>query len=164
MRRGRVLSAELRVTLASVAGGRLTAQSGGYADADRTDEFTRAIAATHPDVIIISELDCSPGARQLGRLAHGLTEPAAALHSEAFSASHIPGVDKLGVGIASRYRLHQPTSWPDRFTPSTWRGTATALNTPTRTVTANSSACPRPSSSAANSTGSACAGRSSPAI
>ncbi len=102
----------LRVTMANVAGGRLVDRStkSGYAPHDRTEEFAAALAAGGPDILIITELDCGPGSQQLDQLAErALGQPPEATAQHAWSPSHIPGVRRLGVGIASRYPLHDIT-------------------------------------------------------
>lgn len=93
----------ISVAFANVAGGRLVGPH-GYADADRTADFGRALAAMRPDVLVVTELDT--GGDQLERLA-AAAMPGRRTYSvrHAFSDSHIPGVQRLGVGIASSYPL-----------------------------------------------------------
>ncbi|MFI5735625.1 endonuclease/exonuclease/phosphatase family protein [Kribbella sp. NPDC051587] len=88
-----------RLSLANVAGGRFVDATGRYVDADRTADFARTLAAQRPDVVVITELD--PDGDQLDRLTPEL--PYRLKH--AFSPAHIPGVRRLGVGIASAYPL-----------------------------------------------------------
>ncbi|WP_405064539.1 endonuclease/exonuclease/phosphatase family protein [Kribbella sp. NBC_01505] len=84
---------------ANVAGGRFVDATGQYVDADRTAAFADALARSRPDILVVTELD--PDGDQLDRLAPAL--PHRLQH--AFSASHIPGVRRLGVGIASAYPI-----------------------------------------------------------
>ncbi|TCC21748.1 endonuclease/exonuclease/phosphatase family protein [Kribbella speibonae] len=93
----------ISIAFANIAGGRLVGPD-GYDDADRTADFGQALAGLQPDVLIVTELD--PDGDQLKRLA------AAAMPGRktyrlrhGFSDSHIPGVERLGVGIASTYPL-----------------------------------------------------------
>lgn len=92
----------ISIAFANVAGGRFVDASGNYVDADRTADFGRAVAGLRPDVLIVTELD--PDGDQLERLA-AAAMPGAQLVRHAFSESHIPGVGRLGVGIASSYPL-----------------------------------------------------------
>lgn len=93
----------ISVAFANVAGGRLVGPD-GYLAADRTADFGQALAAMRPDVLVVTELD--PDGDQLERLA-GAAMPGrpANLVRHGFSDSHIPGVERLGVGIASTYPL-----------------------------------------------------------
>jgi endonuclease/exonuclease/phosphatase family metal-dependent hydrolase len=93
----------ISLAFANVAGGRLVGPE-GYAAADRTADFARALAALRPDVLIVTELDT--GGDQLDRLA-AAAMPGRRTYSvrHGFSDSHIPGVQQLGVGIVSLYRL-----------------------------------------------------------
>lgn len=92
----------ISVAFANVAGGRFVDSSGRYVDEDRTADFGRALAGLRPDVLIVTELD--PSGDQLERLT-AAAMPDAQLVRHAFSDSHIPGVARLGVGIASSYPL-----------------------------------------------------------
>jgi endonuclease/exonuclease/phosphatase family metal-dependent hydrolase len=92
----------ISIAFANVAGGRFVDASGNYVDEDRTADFGRALAGLRPDVLIVTELD--PSGDQLERLA-AAAMPDAQLVRHAFSDSHIPGVRRLGVGIASSYPL-----------------------------------------------------------
>ncbi|RZU03211.1 endonuclease/exonuclease/phosphatase family metal-dependent hydrolase [Kribbella rubisoli] len=92
----------ISIAFANVAGGRFVDPSGRYLDEDRTADFGRALAGLRPDVLIVTELD--PSGDQLERLT-AAAMPDAELVRHAFSDSHIPGVARLGVGIASSYPL-----------------------------------------------------------
>ncbi|NYI97633.1 endonuclease/exonuclease/phosphatase family metal-dependent hydrolase [Streptomonospora nanhaiensis] len=95
----------LVVACANVAGGRLVDEAGDYAPGDRTERFAAALARHRPEIVAVSELDCTRGSRQLNRLVEGLGWPEVHAESRPASDSHIPGVGKLGIGIASRYPL-----------------------------------------------------------
>jgi len=99
-------SDELCVAFANVAGGRLVDQDKRYVDADRTPDFGAVISGLRPDVLIVTELDCDGD--QLERLATSAM-PGRKLHllRHDWSDSHIPGVRRLGVGIASTYPLQE---------------------------------------------------------
>jgi endonuclease/exonuclease/phosphatase family metal-dependent hydrolase len=92
----------ISIAFANVAGGRFVDDAGAYVDADRTADFGRALAGLQPDVLIVTELD--PDGDQLERLAAAAMpgRKAQCLRQD-FSASHIPGVRRMGVGIASAY-------------------------------------------------------------
>ncbi|GAA1152422.1 hypothetical protein GCM10009630_58500 [Kribbella jejuensis] len=93
----------ISIALANVAGGRLVGAD-GYADADRTADFGRALAGLHPDVLIITELDTrSDQLERLGTAA--IPGRRLSYAQQEFSDSHIPGVERLGVGIVSAYPL-----------------------------------------------------------
>lgn len=92
----------ISIAFANVAGGRFVDSSGNYVDEDRTADFGRALARLRPEVLIVTELD--PSGDQLERLT-AAAMPGAQLVRHAFSDSHIPGVRRLGVGIASSYPL-----------------------------------------------------------
>lgn len=94
------------MAFANVAGGRLVDQDKRYVDADRTPDFGAVIAGLRPDVLIVTELDCDGD--QLERLATAAM-PGRELHllRHDWSDSHIPGVRRLGVGIASTYPLQE---------------------------------------------------------
>lgn len=94
------------MAFANVAGGRLVDQDKRYVDADRTPDFGAVIAGLRPDVLIVTELDCDGD--QLERLATAAM-PGRDLHllRHDWSDSHIPGVRRLGVGIASTYPLQE---------------------------------------------------------
>ena len=92
----------ISIAFANVAGGRFVDSSGNYVDEDRTADFGRALARLRPEVLIVTELD--PSGDQLERLTAAVM-PGAQLVRHAFSDSHIPGVRRLGVGIASSYPL-----------------------------------------------------------
>ncbi|MFI7065565.1 endonuclease/exonuclease/phosphatase family protein [Kribbella sp. NPDC050124] len=95
----------MRIAFANVAGGRLVDDNNRYVDADQTHVFGTALAELQPDVLLVTELDCDSD--QLERLA-AAAMPGRAVHpplSERFSNSHIPGVDRIGVGIASSYPI-----------------------------------------------------------
>ncbi|HEY3560354.1 MAG TPA: endonuclease/exonuclease/phosphatase family protein [Kribbella sp.] len=93
----------ISIAFANVAGGRLVGPD-GYLATDRTADFGRALAAMRPDVLIVTELD--PDGDQLERLAAAsMPGRPANLVRHGFSDSHIPGVARLGVGIASTYPL-----------------------------------------------------------
>jgi len=92
----------ISIAFANVAGGRFVDSSGNYVDEDRTADFGRALARLRPEVLIVTELDASGD--QLERLT-AAAMPGAQLVRHAFSDSHIPGVRRLGVGIASSYPL-----------------------------------------------------------
>ncbi|MEV4265811.1 endonuclease/exonuclease/phosphatase family protein [Kribbella sp. NPDC049584] len=92
----------ISIAFANVAGGRFVDSTGNYVDEDRTADFGRALARLRPDVLIVTELD--PSGDQLERLT-AAAMPDARLVRHAFSDSHIPGVRRLGVGIASSYPL-----------------------------------------------------------
>ncbi|MFC3998005.1 endonuclease/exonuclease/phosphatase family protein [Nocardiopsis sediminis] len=99
----------IRVNMANVAGGRLTDPSGpnGYAPGDRTDVFADAVSVGRPHVIVLSELDCGPESRQIERLsARALGTTGVHTAKESWSDSHVPGVERLGLGIASCFPLH----------------------------------------------------------
>jgi endonuclease/exonuclease/phosphatase family metal-dependent hydrolase len=93
----------ISIAFANIAGGRLVG-SDGYLAADRTADFGRALAGLRPDVLIVTELDADGD--QLERLAAAAMpgRPAYCVR-HGFSDSHIPGVARLGVGIASAYPL-----------------------------------------------------------
>jgi endonuclease/exonuclease/phosphatase family metal-dependent hydrolase len=93
----------ISIAFANVAGGRLVGPD-GYDDADRTADFGQALAGLQPDVLIVTELD--PDGDQLERLA-AAAMPGRKVYRmrHGFSDSHIPGVEHLGVGIASTYPL-----------------------------------------------------------
>ncbi|TDO56086.1 endonuclease/exonuclease/phosphatase family metal-dependent hydrolase [Kribbella sp. VKM Ac-2571] len=93
----------ISIAFANVAGGRLIG-SDGYDAADRTADFGQALAGLRPDVLIVTELD--PDSDQLERLT-AAAMPGRKVHHvrHGFSESHIPGVERLGVGIASTYPL-----------------------------------------------------------
>jgi endonuclease/exonuclease/phosphatase family metal-dependent hydrolase len=93
----------ISIAFANVAGGRLAGPD-GYEPADRTADFGHALAGLQSDVLIVTELD--PDGDQLERLAAAAMpgrKPYYVRHG--FSDSHIPGVERLGVGIASTYPL-----------------------------------------------------------
>ncbi len=93
----------ISIAFANVAGGRLVGPD-GYDDADRTADFGQALAGLQPDVLIVTELD--PDGDQLERLAAAAMPGRKTYHlRHGFSDSHIPGVERLGVGIASTYPL-----------------------------------------------------------
>ncbi|TDW14073.1 endonuclease/exonuclease/phosphatase family protein [Kribbella kalugense] len=93
----------ISIAFANVAGGRMV-DDVGYVDADRTADFGQALAGLRPDVLIVTELD--PDGDQLERLAAAaMPGRKAHLLRHSFSDSHIPGVEHLGVGIASQYPL-----------------------------------------------------------
>jgi endonuclease/exonuclease/phosphatase family metal-dependent hydrolase len=93
----------ISIAFANVAGGRLVGPD-GYLAADRTADFGRALASMRPDVLVVTELDADGD--QLERLAAAaMPGRPANLVRHGFSDSHIPGVARLGVGIASPYPL-----------------------------------------------------------
>ncbi|HWD79542.1 MAG TPA: endonuclease/exonuclease/phosphatase family protein [Kribbella sp.] len=93
----------ISIAFANVAGGRLVGPE-GYADADRTADFGRALAGLRPDVLIVTELDTRTD--QLERLGvAAIPGRRLSFARQEFSDSHIPGVERLGVGIASAYPL-----------------------------------------------------------
>jgi endonuclease/exonuclease/phosphatase family metal-dependent hydrolase len=99
-------SDELCVAFANVAGGRLVDQDRRYVDADRTPDFGAVIAGLRPDVLIVTELDCDGDQlEQLATAAMSGRELHLLRHD--WSDSHIPGVRRLGVGIASTYPLQE---------------------------------------------------------
>lgn len=99
-------SDEVCIAFANVAGGRLEDENRRYVDADRTPAFGAAIAGLEPDVLVVTELNCDSD--QLERLA-AIAMPGRELHllQHDWSDSHIPGVRRLGVGIASPYPLRE---------------------------------------------------------
>ncbi|TWD75126.1 endonuclease/exonuclease/phosphatase family metal-dependent hydrolase [Kribbella amoyensis] len=97
---------ELRVAFANVAGGRLVGPDRRYLAEDRTADFGRALAGLAPDVLIVTELNCDGD--QLEQLsAAAMPGRRANVIRHAWSDSHVPGVDRLGVGIASPYPLQE---------------------------------------------------------
>ncbi|MGW7684104.1 endonuclease/exonuclease/phosphatase family protein [Kribbella sp. NPDC054772] len=96
----------ISIAFANVAGGRFVDDDGAYVDADRTADFGRALRGLQPDVLIVTELD--PTGDQLERLA-AAAMPGRTPHClrQEFSDAHIPGVAKLGVGIASAYPIRE---------------------------------------------------------
>ncbi|GAA3147081.1 endonuclease/exonuclease/phosphatase family metal-dependent hydrolase [Kribbella aluminosa] len=93
----------ISIAFANVAGGRLVGPD-GYADADRTADFGRALAGLQADVLIVTELDTRGD--QLERLgAAAMPGRELSFARQEFSDSHIPGVERLGVGIVSAYAL-----------------------------------------------------------
>lgn len=102
----------LNIVVVNSAAGRLNSGGGvhRYDDADRTDDFVDALRPLRPDIVVATELNCSDGSIQLDRFAATLSRQAETLHAERVSDSHIPGVDHLGVGIASRYATG-PIDW-----------------------------------------------------
>ncbi|MFF0342407.1 endonuclease/exonuclease/phosphatase family protein [Kribbella sp. NPDC004875] len=94
----------ISIAFANVAGGRFVDDDGAYVDADRTADFARALAGLQPDVLIVTELD--PTGDQLERLAAAAMPGRTTQYlRHEFSDAHIPGVRKLGVGIASAYPM-----------------------------------------------------------
>lgn len=92
------------IAFANVAGGRLVGDDDEYVDADRTADFGNALAGLQPDVLIVTELD--PDGDQLERLAAAaMPGRKAQCVQHSFSDSHIPGLEHLGVGIASPHPL-----------------------------------------------------------
>lgn len=99
---------ELTVAAVNVAGGRLLRSGGGaydYDDRDRIDAFVRVLAQARPDVVVATELDCSPGSEQMSRLAEAIHCRAPHVDSEPVSGSSVPGVTRIGIGIASRHPM-----------------------------------------------------------
>lgn len=97
---------ELTVAAVNVAGGRLLRRGGGayeYDDRDRVEVFTRVLASAGPDIVVATELDCSPGSSQIDRLAQAIPCRDPYVDSKAVSGSSIPGVESIGIGIASRH-------------------------------------------------------------
>ncbi|NUR97303.1 MAG: hypothetical protein HOV67_18845 [Kribbellaceae bacterium] len=93
----------ISIAFANVAGGRLVGAD-GYVDADRTADFGRALAGLRPDVLVVTELDARTD--QLERLgATAMPGQKLSYARQEFSDSHIPGVERLGVGIVSAYPL-----------------------------------------------------------
>ncbi|MGZ0152228.1 endonuclease/exonuclease/phosphatase family protein [Kribbella sp. WER1] len=93
----------ISIAFANVAGGRLVGPD-GYLGADRTEDFGRALAGMRADVLIVTELDTRGD--QLERLgAAAMPGRELSFARQEFSDSHIPGVERLGVGIASAYPL-----------------------------------------------------------
>jgi endonuclease/exonuclease/phosphatase family metal-dependent hydrolase len=94
------------VAFANVAGGRMVDAGGEYVDADRTADFGATLGGMQPDVLIVTELNCDDD--QLDRLA-AAAMPGQKPHllRHGFSDSHIPGVERMGVGIASPYPLEE---------------------------------------------------------
>ncbi|HZX01531.1 endonuclease/exonuclease/phosphatase family protein [Kribbella sp.] len=93
----------ISIAFANVAGGRLVGPD-GYAAEDRTADFGRALAGLRPDVLIVTELDTTGD--QLERLgAAAMPGRSLSYAAQEFSDSHIPGVERLGVGIVSTYQL-----------------------------------------------------------
>ncbi|MEU8221044.1 endonuclease/exonuclease/phosphatase family protein [Kribbella sp. NPDC048915] len=93
----------ISIAFVNVAGGRLVGPE-GYEAADRTEDFGQALARLQPDVLIVTELDSDGD--QLERLAAAaMPGRTASFVRHGFSPSHIPGVARLGVGIASTYPL-----------------------------------------------------------
>ncbi|GAA1615996.1 endonuclease/exonuclease/phosphatase family protein [Kribbella karoonensis] len=93
----------ISIAFANVAGGRLVGPD-GYAGADRTADFGRALAGMRADVLIVTELDTRGD--QLERLgAAAMPGRELSFARQEFSDSHIPGVERLGVGIVSAYPL-----------------------------------------------------------
>ncbi|MGW6199095.1 endonuclease/exonuclease/phosphatase family protein [Kribbella sp. NPDC055110] len=93
----------IAIAFANIAGGRLVGPD-GYHAADRTADFGQALAGLQPDVLIVTELD--PDGDQLERLTAAAMPGRKVSHlRHGFSDSHIPGVERLGVGIASTYPL-----------------------------------------------------------
>jgi endonuclease/exonuclease/phosphatase family metal-dependent hydrolase len=96
----------ITVVCTNVAGGRLVDANGRYLDADRTADFGRALAGSGADVLIVTELD--PDGDQLERLAaEAMPGRDVEFLRHGFSHSHIPGVRRLGVGIASAYPVSE---------------------------------------------------------
>ncbi|MFF0270909.1 endonuclease/exonuclease/phosphatase family protein [Kribbella sp. NPDC004536] len=93
----------ISIAFANVAGGRLVGAD-GYVDADRTADFGRALVGLRPDVLVVTELDVrSDQLERLGTAA--MPGQKLSYAQQDFSDSHIPGVERLGVGIASAYPL-----------------------------------------------------------
>lgn len=93
----------ISIVFANVAGGRLVGPD-GYLGADRTADFGRALGGMRADVLIVTELDTRSD--QLERLgAAAMPGRDLSFARQEFSDSHIPGVERLGVGIVSRYPL-----------------------------------------------------------
>ncbi|WP_427890557.1 endonuclease/exonuclease/phosphatase family protein [Kribbella sp. GL6] len=93
----------ISIAFANVAGGRLVGPA-GYLGEDRTADFGRALAGLRAEVLIVTELDTRSD--QLERLgAAAMPGRELSFARQEFSDSHIPGVERLGVGIVSTYRL-----------------------------------------------------------
>ncbi|MGW1344644.1 endonuclease/exonuclease/phosphatase family protein [Kribbella sp. NPDC002412] len=94
----------MRIAFANIAAGRLVDENNRYVDADQTPVFGAALADLQPDMLLVTELDCDSD--QLERLA-AAAMPDREVHPlrEGFSDSHIPGVDRIGVGIASSHPI-----------------------------------------------------------
>lgn len=97
-------ASEICIGFANVAGGRMVDENDRYLPDDRTETFGRAIATLRPGLLVVTELNCDGDQlERLGAAAVGRSERI----QHAWSESHIPGVDSLGVGIVSAFPVEE---------------------------------------------------------